>query len=121
MTKTAIDSSTDRSGGNIVVLTHNGRLPAEGGKRLGYRALDWRTGQWVYIWLTPPPVIATPPESSEPPKPASPRLSDFRPLSAFGECPNCGTHLLWRVDKIVETSDMGFIGLHKCACGELLR
>ena len=46
---------------SIQVITHNGQLPSEGGKRMGYRGRNY-DGTWGGIsWILPPVAVTPPP------------------------------------------------------------
>jgi hypothetical protein len=65
----------------IVVITHNGRMPSEGGKRMGYMC-DGRIFPLPGISIT---VV-------RPTTPSRPKYADLpRCRSAANRCPNCGS------------------------------
>ena len=106
---------TTTSNPRLQVITHNGKLPSEGGLRLGYRGWDTQSETWWMTWLTPP---ILPPG---PPKPPLPHYGAF-PTTKWGECPACGAFIVrLRSDVQVKTSDCGLVSLHQCACGQLIR
>ncbi|MEK7170083.1 MAG: hypothetical protein AAB767_02245 [Patescibacteria group bacterium] len=110
---------------NLQVITHNGLLPSQGGKRMGYRAFNQATGTWAVFWLTPP-IVVVQPKPVEPPPPTLPSAyaDDFLTLYQ-GCCPHCGRYigsLRLRRDEVQDTADAGPIWLHVCgSCGKRIR
>lgn len=99
----------------IQVFTHNGMLPKDGGKRIGYVVGN----MFVKIGTTQI-IILTPPAPPPPLKPSLPKLEQYSllrtSLYSDGECPHCG-HFPNKAEKFL--TDEGEKDLIKCGkCGK---
>lgn len=113
------------------VITHNGKLPSEGGLRTAYIADDPERGP-VLIPIANPPTLAAiiamgpyvPPEETAV-APAKPKLLRFSDIVSYrtvgGRCSKCREYISDVNEKIVET-DQGSKVIHYCpSCNLLVR
>lgn len=91
LTLTALENYLNTTTANIVVITDNGKLPKDGGKRIGYcfRKRDGRSWGSYPAWILPAP---PPPEPELTPfqkaKQEYETLSEAKPN---GWCSSCGS------------------------------
>lgn len=94
----------------IIVITHNGKMPSEGGKRIAYQIRDM-----VYPLIGPPYRI---PKALPSLKVIMERVFELRiARHEDGECPHC--HHYPNKTATVLTADKHKLELHACAsCGK---
>ena|SRR3989344_302944 len=115
----------------IRVVTHNGKMPRDGGKRQGYIA-DRSDGTKIFIPILGPAVPLASLKRQEPPAPPTttnrgivywnlPIAHVHRSFLSRGfQCSKCGSIDVRHVN--VETADIGEVELLECqACASLMR
>lgn len=100
----------------IVVITHNGLPPAEGGKRLGYSFKNM-SGQQMFVWAGTSQIVPYPFGIKGKPKPKV-IYRDLPRVNSWDECIACEA----RTNFVEVKTDLGIKDLRKCIrCGKLHR